>query len=69
MSFFKRFRVWRERYVNFRADAFNLLNHPTLSYPGVTTDNTNGGQITSPASLGANTPDARFFQISETYEF
>jgi hypothetical protein len=69
MSLFKDFPTWREQYVDFRADAFNLLNHPSLGYPSVTTDNTNGGQITGPASLGANTPDARFFQLSVKYEF
>jgi hypothetical protein len=69
MSLFKNFPVWREQYVVFRADVFNLLNHPTFGYPSVITDNTNGGQITGPASLGANTPDARFFQLSVKYEF
>jgi hypothetical protein len=69
MSLFKNFPVWREQYVVFRADAFNLLNHPTFGYPSVSTDNTNGGQITGPASLGANAPDARFFQLSVKYEF
>jgi hypothetical protein len=69
MSLFKNFPVWREQQVIFRADAFNLLNHPTLGYPSVTSDNSNGGQITGPASLGSNTPDARFFQLSVKYVF
>lgn len=69
MSLMKNFSIWREQHVVFRADAFNLLNHPTFGYPSVTNDNSNGGQITRPASLGANTPDARFFQLSVKYEF
>lgn len=69
MSLFKTFSVWREQHVIFRADAFNLLNHPTFGYPSVISDNSNGGQITGPASLGANTPDARFFQLSVKYAF
>ena len=69
MSLYKTFPVWREQHVAFRADAFNLLNHPTLGYPSIISDNSNGGQITGPASLGANTPDARFFQLSVKYEF
>jgi len=69
MSLFKSFPVWREQQVTFRADAFNLFNHPTFGYPNVISDNSNGGQITGPASLGANTPDARFFQLSVNYKF
>jgi hypothetical protein len=69
MSLFKSFPLWRERTVEFRADAFNLLNHPTLGYPNVITDNTNGGQVTGPASLGSNTPDARFFQLSVKFKY
>lgn len=69
MSLMKNFPVWREQYFVFRADAFNLFNHPTLGYPSVSNDNSNGGQITGPASLGPNTPDARFFQISAKYVF
>jgi outer membrane receptor protein involved in Fe transport len=69
MSLYKTFPVWREQHVEFRADAFNLFNHPTFGYPSIISDNSNGGQITGPASLGANTPDARFFQLSVKYEF
>jgi hypothetical protein len=29
MSLFKNFHTWRAQYFQFRADAFNLLNHPT----------------------------------------
>jgi len=69
MSLFKNFTTWREQYLQFRADAFNLLNHPTLSNPSTTNNNSNGGQITGPKFFQSNTPDARFFQLSLKYAF
>ena len=33
MSLFKTFSTWREQNLQFRADAFNVLNHPTLGQP------------------------------------
>lgn len=64
MSTFKNFITWHEQYVQFRADAFNVLNHPTLSNPSTSNDNTNGGQITGPKFFQNDTPYARFFQLS-----
>jgi Carboxypeptidase regulatory-like domain/TonB-dependent Receptor Plug Domain len=69
MSLFKNFTTWREQYLQFRADAFNLLNHPTWANPSTTNDNTNGGAITGPKFFQNNTPDARFFQLSLKYVF
>jgi hypothetical protein len=69
MSLFKNFTTWREQYLQFRADAFNLLNHPTLGNPSVTNNNANGGQISGPKFFQSNTPDARFFQLSLKYAF
>jgi hypothetical protein len=70
MSMFKNFRTWREQYLQFRADAFNLLNHPSLGNPSDdTSDDTGGGDILGPANFQRNTPDARFFQISAKYVF
>jgi hypothetical protein len=68
MSFFKSFTVWREQSVQFRADAFNLLNTPAYGTPSLTNGPT-GGQITSSRTLQAYTPDARFFQFSAKYTF
>ena len=68
MSLFKNFDTWREQYLQFRADAFNLLNHPSLGSPSGS-DNSSGGQITSPQSFQTFTPDARFFQLSLKYVF
>jgi hypothetical protein len=69
MSIFKNFTTFREQYLQFRADAFNLLNHPTLANPSTTNNNSNGGQITGPKFFQQNTPDARFLQLSLKYAF
>jgi outer membrane receptor protein involved in Fe transport len=69
MSIFKNFAIWREQYLQFRADGFNVLNHPTFANPATTSNTPNGGQITGPKSFQNNTPDARFFQLSLKYAF
>jgi len=69
MSLFKNFTTFREQYLQFRADAFNVLNHPTLGNPSTTDDNSSGGQITGPKFFQNNTPDARFFQLALRYSF
>ena len=69
MSLFKNFPTWREQYLQFRADGFNVLNHPTLANPSTTNNNNNGGNITGPKFFQSNTPDARFFQLSLKYAF
>jgi len=69
MSLFKRFAAFREQYLEFRADIFNVLNHPSLNQPSILTDNSNGGTITAAKSFQSNTPDARFFQLSAKYVF
>jgi len=69
MSLFKNFTTFREQYLQFRADAFNLLNHPTLGNPSNQGIGPQGGQITSEKFFQNNTPDARFFQLSLKYSF
>ena len=70
-SLFKDFRTFREQYLEFRADAFNLLNHPSFGNPGNTSTNlgTNSVSLTGTFSNQANTIDARFFQLSGKYVF
>lgn len=69
VSFFKNFPLWREQYLQFRVDSFNLFNHPTLNVPSVLTNNTNGGQITQSDIFQPDTPDSRFFQFSLKYTY
>ncbi|MGC1872891.1 MAG: carboxypeptidase regulatory-like domain-containing protein [Acidobacteriaceae bacterium] len=69
MSVFKNFSTYHSQYLQFRIDIFNLLNHPSWANPSVTSNNSNGGQITAPQVFQNYTPDARFFQISGKYVF
>ena len=69
MSLFKSFPAFREETVQFRADAFNLLNHPTWGNPSNQGIGPQGGQITGAKFFQNNTPDARFLQLSLKYNF
>ena len=69
LSLFKDFHTFREQQLETRADVFNVLNTPSLSYPSVSDDSSNGGQISSPRAIQNLTPDARFFQVSAKYTF
>ena len=69
MSLFKTFPIWREQNLQFRADGFNVLNHPTLTNPGNPSMNATGGLISNPKTFQNNTPDARFFQLALKYVF
>jgi Carboxypeptidase regulatory-like domain/TonB-dependent Receptor Plug Domain len=69
MGLSKQFTTFREQYVQFRADAFNLFNHPSWANPSNTGITGTGGLITSPLNLQSNVPDARFFQLSAKYVF
>lgn len=69
MSIFKSFKVIREQTLEFRTDAFNVFNTPSLADPSSTGINSQGGAITSPKSLQRLAPDSRFFQLSLRYQF
>jgi len=73
ISLFKNFPVWREQYIQFRADIFNVFNHPTWANPSGTNDDPTakaGGFINGPKNLGGvNQPDARFIQLAAKYYF
>lgn len=69
MSLFKEFGVREWGKLTFRADVFNLLNHPSWSNPSDTGISSTGGAITSPVTFQTNTPDARFFQLSLKFTY
>jgi len=69
MSIFKNFATFGDQYLQFRADAFNLLNHPTWGNPSNQGIGPEGGQITGEKFFQNNTPDARFLQLSLKYSF
>ncbi len=50
MALSKGFTLIGERELAFRADFFNILNHPSLSPPSNNITSTNFGQITSTVS-------------------
>lgn len=68
-SLFKRLTVYKENYLELRADIFNLLNTPSLGNPSTTNDGTPGGQITGPRTFQNLTPDARFIQLAAKFVF
>ena len=69
MSLFKNFDTFREEYLQFRVDIFNVFNTPAYGNPSNTGLTKDGGQITYARNFQANTPDSRFFQFSLKYEF
>lgn len=69
MGLSKSFTTFHEQSLQFRADAFNLFNHPSWANPSNTGLSATAGLITSPLGLQSNVPDARFFQLSAKYVF
>ena len=69
MSVFKNFTTYHEQYLQFRADSFNVLNHPTIANPTNTSDGPGGGLLNAPRIIQSNTPNSRFFQLSLRYAF
>jgi len=68
LSLFKSIPTLREQSVQFRVDAFDLLNTPAYGQPNGTIG-TNGGLIAGARYFSANTPTSRFFQLALKYLF
>jgi hypothetical protein len=47
MSLFKNFVIREQTQFEFRAEAFNILNHPQFGLPNATIGNPQAGSITS----------------------
>jgi hypothetical protein len=60
LSLFKNFRITESKSVQFRAESFDLFNHPRFTIPGQTMDTTTLGVISS-ANSGA---DGRILQLA-----
>jgi hypothetical protein len=63
-SIVKRFRIWEQHSVTFRAEMYNMLNHPTFGSPGLS--------LVTPASFGrisAVSGAARIMQMALRYDF
>jgi len=45
-SLFKTFKLYESTQLQFRAEVFNIFNHPQFAFPGTYTDSPNFGQIT-----------------------
>ena len=50
VSFIKRNQITEKVTLEFRAELFNLFNHPNFSAPGSTVGSSTAGQLTSAAS-------------------
>ncbi len=69
MSLFKNFAIpYRESSLQFRADAFNMLNHPSFGNPGSSLTGSNGQAITSTRFSGL-IPDSRVLQVAMRLRF
>jgi hypothetical protein len=64
MSLVKRFRIWENHAVTFRAEGYNLFNNANFANPGVA--------LTAPATFGkvsAIVGQPRIFQLALRYDF
>jgi hypothetical protein len=54
LSVFKKFNIKESMHVEFRAEAFDVNNHPNWSTPGLNPTATNFGKVTSKTNLARN---------------
>jgi hypothetical protein len=59
----KIFPITEKRYFQFRAEMFNILNHPTFSAPSAAINSSSGGQV------GSTLNAARIIQLALKFQF
>ena len=69
MSLFKNFVTFREQYLQFRIDGFNILNTTSYGLPSQANNGPSGGLIQTSRQFQNFTPDSRFFQFAGRYFF
>jgi hypothetical protein len=63
LGLYKKFRITERQGIEFRAEAFDVNNHPNWSTPGLNPTATNFGKVTSKTTLSRN------LQLSLRYAF
>lgn len=64
LPLFENFTTIHVQHISFRADCFNVLNHPTFSSPPTTNLPSTAGAIATDLHLHTVTPAARIFHLS-----
>jgi hypothetical protein len=62
MALYKNFHIWESHEFQFRAEAFDVFNHPNFANVVTTVGNSNYGQVTS-------AHDPRLLEFAASYQF
>jgi len=64
-SLVKRFELMERKYITFRAEAYNLINHPDFANPGVNF----GGTATAFGKISSTVNNPRIMQLAMRFDF
>ena len=68
-SVFKAFPMGENRNLQFRAEFFNLPNHPNFSQPSASVFDSNGVVVASPGRITKTNGNSRLIQLALKFEF